>query len=169
MTIEQPRTKRGLVTCLVMGCALLGCRTGQPRVASDLEPEIPASLFADYTSFRENCNKCHALERALTAHVDDVRHWDLYVAKMMRTAGSAISAAEGPKILRFLYWYTERKERLAMEGKRAKQNVGKEPRGSKAEAAPPEAPVPPPVSPAAAPSTVTADASVQHQQGESAP
>lgn len=69
--------------------------------------KIPSQLRADYASFADNCSKCHNLSRALNAPVTDTRHWDLYVARMMRTAGSSISAAEAPGILRFLYWYTE--------------------------------------------------------------
>jgi hypothetical protein len=71
--------------------------------------EVPADLREDYESFSVNCSKCHDPERALTAPVTDVRHWDMYVEKMMRTAGSAIAPHEKPHILRFLYWYTEQK------------------------------------------------------------
>src|SRR5262245_46197036 len=68
---------------------------------------VPAALRADYESFAVNCSKCHQLSRALNAPVTNVEHWDIYVAKMMRTAGSAISPQEAPKIIRFLHWYTE--------------------------------------------------------------
>jgi hypothetical protein len=116
MTTET--SERSLLrACLLSLCLLLavsGCK-GTPRVASDLEAELPAELRGDYHSFVVNCSKCHGLERPLTAHVTDVRHWDLYVARMMRTAGSAISESERPRILRFLYWYTQRKNRLANE------------------------------------------------------
>lgn len=111
----KQRLRAAWVAVLCFSCVTSACAAGTPRVASDLEAEVPSELRADYLSFATNCNKCHDLERALNAHISDVRHWDLYVAKMMRTAGSAISAAEAPKILRFLYWYTERKQRLANE------------------------------------------------------
>jgi hypothetical protein len=68
--------------------------------------KIPAELREDYASFATNCSKCHSLSRALNAPVRDPSHWDLYVARMMRTAGSAISPNEKPHILRFLHWYT---------------------------------------------------------------
>lgn len=77
--------------------------------------DVPAELQGDYESFTTNCSKCHQLERALAAPVTDVKHWDLYVAKMMRTAGSAIHKDEAPRILRFLYWYTEHKPGNAQE------------------------------------------------------
>ena len=108
---------RLLWVCLL--CFGLGCSKGTPRVASDLEAEIPTGLRADYMSFVDNCSKCHGLERPLTANVTETRHWDLYVSRMMRTAGSAISASESPKILRFLYWYTERKMRLGKDDNKA--------------------------------------------------
>jgi hypothetical protein len=116
MTTET--SKRSLLQflfLLFLSLVSVACSKGTPHVASDLEGELPAALRGDYLSFRENCSKCHGLERALTAHVTDTRHWDLYVARMMRTAGSAISESERPKILRFLYWFTERKQRLANE------------------------------------------------------
>jgi hypothetical protein len=89
MTTET--SKRSLrpglfVLCLTL--AISACSKGTPRVASDLEAEIPAQLRGDYESFIVNCSKCHGLERPLNAHVNDTRHWDLYVARMMRTAGS---------------------------------------------------------------------------------
>jgi hypothetical protein len=150
MTTEQRQPgKQRLVlrSCLGvgLGALLFSCAAGVPRVASDLEAQVPPELQADYKSFTENCSKCHELDRPLRAHIDDVRHWDLYVAKMMRTAGSAISARESPKILRFLYWYTERKQRL--ESERAKEV--RVPVSEKAPAPPPAAA--PVAAPAAAP------------------
>lgn len=146
MTTEA--SKRSLLSRLLVLCLFLAaaaCSKGTPRVASDLEAEIPPQLRADYLSFVENCSKCHGLERPLTAHVTDTRHWDLYVARMMRTAGSAISESERPKILRFLYWYTERKVRLANEhSEAAKESVAAPaPEASSGAQAPAEpAPVP---------------------------
>lgn len=124
MTTERPSDaalRWALRSCLglSLGALLFGCAAGTPRVASDIEADVPPELRADYLAFTDNCSKCHDLERPLRAHIDDVRHWDAYVAKMMRTAGSAISKRESPKILRFLYWYTERKNRL--ENERAKE------------------------------------------------
>ena len=150
MTTE--RAKRAALrsfAALGLGALLFGCAAGTPRVASDIEAEVPANLRADYNAFTENCSKCHDLERPLRAHIDDVRHWDIYVAKMMRTAGSAISAKESPKILRFLYWYTERKNRL--EHERAKEVT------APVEAPAPKAPAAP-VAPAATPAPEAAPA-----------
>ncbi len=158
MTTERSqRAGRWLRSCLGLGLGalLFGCAAGTPRVASDIEAEVPANLRADYFSFTENCSKCHDLERPLRAHIDDVRHWDLYVAKMMRTAGSAISAKESPKILRFLYWYTERKNRL--QNQRAKEV------SVPVEAPAPQEVLPPAAAPAAAPAPEAAAPAVPAQ------
>lgn len=172
MTTERPKPRsRFAWVGLSLSLALGACAGGPPRVASDLEADIPANLRPDYLSFCDNCSKCHSLDRPLQAHVDDVAHWDVYVAKMMRTAGSAISKVESPKILRFLYWYTERRNRLKAEAKRAKETVVKE------EIAAPAAPAPAPAAaptqnstPAPSPTPVSepVPAATQPQQGEGA-
>ena len=84
--------------------------------------DIPAEMQAEYDVFATNCSKCHSLARALNAPVTDVKHWDLYVARMMRTAGSSISPSEAPHILRFLYWYT--REHAAEGARSAGEDMG---------------------------------------------
>ncbi len=91
-----------LTICLAGAC---GTPTSQATIYID-SSRIPASMQEDYESFVVNCSKCHELARPLNANVTEPEHWDLYVARMMRTAGSAINPKEGPKIIRFLHWYT---------------------------------------------------------------
>jgi hypothetical protein len=108
---EPPRGARSMLTTLVLLSAA-ACTASQPPPKASFQPgigDVPPDMQSDYESFAINCSKCHHADRALTAPVTDVEHWDIYVAKMMRTAGSAISADEKPHILRFLYWYTGRK------------------------------------------------------------
>lgn len=94
---------------LLSGCG--GAQTSRTSLSSHTDVgEVPPDLQGDYESFATNCSKCHDLDRALNAPVTDNRHWDMYVAKMMRTAGSAIKPEEAPHILRFLYWYTEQRK-----------------------------------------------------------
>jgi hypothetical protein len=100
-----------LVWATLLGAA--GCSsTSQATSTSVLRPdigEVPEELKRDYEVFAHNCSKCHDIDRALTAPVTDNHHWELYVAKMMRTPGSGIQKLEAPHILRFLFWYTDRK------------------------------------------------------------
>lgn len=142
----------------------------RPTVPVD---NIPADVQADYEVFATNCSKCHALARALNAPVTDVKHWDLYVARMMRTAGSSISPEEAPRILRFLYWYT--REHNAQGAQSAAEDMGgaqaATPAAGEAQPAPaPEAPAaepsPQPANPYGQPST---DAQAQSATPETPP
>lgn len=129
---------------------------GTPRVHSELLQDMPESLKVDYRTFTENCSKCHTLDRPLQAHVSHVQHWDTYVARMMATPGSGISEDESVSVLRFLYWYTERKQAA-----KAERSEGRS-RGPDAT----EAPTAP--SPGASP-TAVADASVDETESAPAP
>jgi hypothetical protein len=144
--------------------ALLGC--GSPSTQATIyidEKKIPDDMRSDYESFAVNCSKCHSLARAFNANVTDPSHWDLYVARMMRTAGSSISPAEKPHILRFLHWYTEKYEPAEKAAGAAKEIADEnsseqspapatKPRASESMPAPavaaPEAPPPPSAAPA---------------------
>lgn len=93
---------------------LAGTACGSTQTSSKVEMgsevgDLPADLEDDYRVFAANCSKCHGLERPLTAPVTDHKHWERYVAKMMRTPGSGISTNEAPQILAFLFWYTDRR------------------------------------------------------------
>jgi cytochrome c5 len=105
---------------LASAVLLTGCTASQstpkPSVGGQIG-EVPADMQSDYESFAVNCSKCHDIDRALAAPVTDHEHWDIYVAKMMRTAGSAIHKDEAPHILRFLYWYTDHKAGRSIDGK----------------------------------------------------
>jgi hypothetical protein len=99
---------RAFCAALVALFTVAGCASPAAQGSAYMDTSrVPAALRSDYESFAVNCSKCHQLSRALNAPVTNVEHWDLYVARMMRTAGSAISPEEKPKILRFLHWYTE--------------------------------------------------------------
>ena len=106
--------------CLSVLLALLGlsaCRVGTYYRGGRVdESKLPAEIRGDYAIFATNCSKCHDLTRPLGARIDEPKHWDFYVARMARTAGSSISPQETPHILRFLYWHTEQLN--AQRGKR---------------------------------------------------
>jgi len=118
--------------------------------------ELPKELEDDYRVFASNCSKCHGLERPLNAPVTDHKHWERYVAKMMRTPSSGISAAEAPAILAFLFWYTDKRAGRQPDNQNAASVV------SAPELSAPELPAPIPVE-APAPAPVVAP------QGENTP
>lgn len=106
MTTDLARALCSLmVFAVVLGAACGGSTPSESTVYIDVQ-KIPLEMRDEYASFATNCSKCHSLSRALNAPVTDPSHWDMYVARMMRTAGSAISPKEAPVILRFLHWYT---------------------------------------------------------------
>lgn len=113
MTTEVRRRLRWLPACLLASAAMAAsCSASQSPPRPSLRygiGEIPPELVGDYQVFATNCSKCHDIERAFAAPVTDNHHWELYVQKMMRTPGSGISRREAPHILRFLFWYTDRK------------------------------------------------------------
>lgn len=146
---------------------LTGCTASQstPKSSNSAQiGEVPADMQSDYESFAVNCSKCHDLDRALAAPVTDHKHWDVYVAKMMRTAGSAINSAEAPHILRFLYWYTDHKLGRDTSGKAKATETPASP-------APAAAPVSKEVVPPAPPPVVAppAPSDSSETQGEGAP
>lgn len=111
MQTEAPPGVGSYLACLALSW-LVACTASQPPPRPTFQAgigDVPPELQGDYESFVVNCSKCHPAERALAAPVTELRHWNIYVTKMMRTAGSAISKSEEPHILRFLYWYTGRK------------------------------------------------------------
>lgn len=93
--------------CALTLCLGLAACGGTPLAG--FAASLPKERIADYRVFAQNCQKCHALDRALEAHVTDPNHWDLYVARMMRTPSSGIHPSEGPKIVRFLHFHTEQR------------------------------------------------------------
>lgn len=95
---------------LLTGTACGAAQSNASKVELPAEVgELPADLEDDYRVFAINCSKCHGLERGLTAPVTDHGHWQRYVARMMRTPSSGISAREAPSILAFLFWYTDKR------------------------------------------------------------
>ena len=106
--------RRVLVVLLLLWA--VGCGNQGGRVT---QTSLPPDLRADYETFTRNCGKCHSLARALNAPIRDVKQWDVYVAKMMRTPGSGISGREAPGILRFLYYHTRQRNQRREERERA--------------------------------------------------
>jgi hypothetical protein len=98
----------GGIALLTISCGAAQSNASKVELPAEVG-NLPAELEDDYRVFAANCSKCHGLERPLTAPVTDHGHWERYVARMMRTPGSGISASEAPSILAFLFWYTDKR------------------------------------------------------------
>ncbi len=94
----------GLASACVTG--LSARRGGLPE---EEVAKLPPPIADAYQVFAQKCSRCHTLARPLSASIDDMAHWERYVGRMRRQAGSGISPAEGDKILSFLRYYVEQK------------------------------------------------------------
>ena len=70
---------------------------------------LPPNVAEAYSLFAQKCSRCHTLARPLSADIDNIDHWERYVARMRRQAGSGISPADAEEILEFLKYYTEQR------------------------------------------------------------
>ena len=92
---------------------MIGCVTGRSARRGGLSDEevaaLPATVGDAYELFAQKCSRCHTLARPLSADIDDDAHWERYVGRMRRQAGSGISADDAKKILHFLKYYSKRR------------------------------------------------------------
>lgn len=157
----------GSALVLALGLAA-GCQSAAQQGSALIDTsKVPDELMPDYQSFATNCSKCHSLSRALNAPVTSPKHWDIYVAKMMRTAGSAIHPSEAPKILRFLHWYTASYDDGAESGPKASPPPSNPPPAQKPYAPPAPAAAPVQEPGASAPASENLRDDMQTQAGES--
>lgn len=132
-------TKRWLlIAALAFG--VVACQTGRSTMRGGLSKEqlatYPQNVQDSYKIFAARCSRCHTLSRPLAASITAHAHWESYVNRMRRHAGSGISKKDGEKILVFLYHYADQK---------AAEQAGEEP--------PPPPPADPPPPPAEPPAT----------------
>lgn len=76
---------------------------------------LPPAIQEPYDVFAYKCSRCHTLARPLSAPITSPDHWEAYVARMRRHAGSAISAEDASTILVFLRHLAEEKARSLAE------------------------------------------------------
>ena len=104
--------------------------TVEPRIlAYDKGPAkinvstYPADMQARYKVFTAKCGKCHTVARAINCDfvLDD--EWERYVKRMMRKAGSFITADEGKQIFEFVT-YDSRIRKKALFEKRTREAGG---------------------------------------------
>lgn len=102
----SPHTARVVASGVgLLALAMLGCATFMRGEGIDPET-VPSAYRQDYELFARRCSRCHSLSVPLTAHVDNVAHWQRYVERMRHQPNSCITAEDVPGLLRFLGWYT---------------------------------------------------------------
>ena len=86
----------------------------EPRIlAYDKGPTIidvskyPAKIQEDYKVFATKCKKCHTLARPINCELALDTEWESYLKRMMRKAGTWISADQGAQIYEFLTYDTK--------------------------------------------------------------
>ena len=104
-------TTKTILLAALFAVATSACITGMSVRRGGLSraevAELPPRVAEAYGLFAQKCSRCHTLARPLTASIDDDAHWERYVGRMRRQAGSGISPADGTEILVFLKYYTE--------------------------------------------------------------
>ena len=114
-------TTRSTILTAVLAVAALwvGCATGRSARRGGLSDAevaaLPATVGDAYELFAQKCSRCHTLARPLSADISDDAHWERYVGRMRRQAGSGISADDAEKILHFLKYYSKRRNATAAD------------------------------------------------------
>jgi hypothetical protein len=139
----------GLVAVLTVPASCATESVGKSMgLGKDQVEKLPPNVADSYDVFAYKCSRCHSLSRPLNAQIYDLSHWREYVARMRKHAGSAISEADGEKILVFLAYWAEQKarqraEREGIEAKTSPPAPATPPRAEPPPAPPPLAPPPP--------------------------
>ena len=112
MTTERrTRLSLAVVAALALVFVVASCRTGRSTLRGGLPKArveaYPAHVKKAYDLFAVRCSRCHTLSRPLNAAIYDYAHWETYVARMRRHAGSGISPADAEQILVFLKYYAD--------------------------------------------------------------
>jgi hypothetical protein len=85
----------------------------------------PAEMKPKYKLFVEKCGKCHTPARAINCDFVLEDEWERYVRRMMRKAGTFISADEGKRIFEFVVYDSKIRKKALYEKKLAEaKNTG---------------------------------------------
>ena len=85
--------------------------------------KYPAKIQADYKVFAVKCKKCHTLARQINCELALDTEWEAYLKRMMRKAGTFISAEDGKQIYEFLTYDTKIRKK-ALYDKKLKEGGG---------------------------------------------
>ncbi len=87
--------------------------------------KYPPNIQSDYKVFAKKCVKCHTLARPINCELALDSEWEAYLKRMMRKAGTFISADEGKQIYEFLSYDTKIRKKALYE-KKVKESGGGE-------------------------------------------
>ena len=79
--------------------------------------KYPANIQADYKVFAVKCKKCHTLARPINCELALDTEWESYLKRMMRKAGTWMTADDGKKIYEFLTFDTKIRKKALYEKK----------------------------------------------------
>ena len=85
--------------------------------------KYPANIQADYKVFAVKCKKCHTLARPVNCELALDTEWESYLKRMMRKAGTWISAEQGKQIYEFVTYDTKIRKK-ALYDKKLKEGGG---------------------------------------------
>jgi len=83
--------------------------------------KYPADMQAKYKIFAKKCVNCHTLARAVNCEFATDDEWERYVKRMMRKAGTLISADEGKQIFEFVTYDSKIRKKALYDKKMAGQ------------------------------------------------
>jgi hypothetical protein len=81
--------------------------------------KYPADMQAKYKLFAKKCVNCHTLARAINCEFATEDEWERYVKRMMRKAGTLISADEGKQIFEFVTYDSKIRKKALYDKKMA--------------------------------------------------
>jgi hypothetical protein len=83
--------------------------------------KYPPDMQAKYKLFAKKCTNCHTLARAINSEFATEDEWERYVKRMMRKAGTLISADEGKQIYEFVVYDSKIRKKALYDKKMAAQ------------------------------------------------
>jgi hypothetical protein len=81
--------------------------------------KYPADMQAKYKVFAKKCSNCHTIARAINCEFVLEDEWERYVKRMMRKAGTLISADEGKQIFEFVTYDSKTRKKALFDKKSA--------------------------------------------------
>lgn len=113
MTTDLVKRAIFLLVLILGAAACVGASGRRGGLPESQVQQMPREVATAYRLFALRCSRCHTLSRPLNASITEYEHWEQYVGRMRRHAGSGISRKDAEQILVFLKYYTEKKAQEA--------------------------------------------------------